>query len=101
QQNLQVAAGQIGEPPVAKWEQFQLTINTLGRLIDPDQFGDIIIKVGQGGPGGAQLAQVSAIASSVPSAQNSGAGGIVPQATSIVRLRVVARAGLGVQQYYT
>src|SRR5438067_10269616 len=32
QQNLQVAAGQIGQPPARKAQQFQLTINTLGRL---------------------------------------------------------------------
>src|SRR4029079_14358241 len=44
QQNIQVAAGQIGQQPVPKGQQFQLTINTLGRLTDPAQFADIIIK---------------------------------------------------------
>ena len=48
QQNLQVAAGQIGQEPVPKGQQFQLTINTLGRLVDPEQFADIILKAGQG-----------------------------------------------------
>src|SRR5258708_34716701 len=43
-QNLQVAAGQIGQQPVPNGQQFQLTINALGRLTDPDQFGDIILK---------------------------------------------------------
>ena len=38
QQNVQVAAGQIGQEPVPKGQQFQLTINTLGRLVDPEQF---------------------------------------------------------------
>ena len=47
QQNLQVAAGQIGQQPVPKGQQFQLTINTLGRLVDPEQFADIIVKAGQ------------------------------------------------------
>ena len=47
QQNLQVAAGQIGQEPVPKGQQFQLTINTLGRLVDPEQFADIIVKAGQ------------------------------------------------------
>src|SRR6516165_3410346 len=46
-QNLQVAAGQIGQQPVPHGQQFQLTINTLGRLVDPEQFGDIILKVSQ------------------------------------------------------
>ena len=44
QQNAQVAAGQIGQPPAPKGQSFQYTINTLGRLEDPTQFGDIIIK---------------------------------------------------------
>ena len=46
QQNVQVAAGQIGQQPVPKGQQFQLTINTLGRLIEPEQFADIILKAG-------------------------------------------------------
>ena len=32
QQNIQEAAGQIGQPPADKAQQFQLTINTMGRL---------------------------------------------------------------------
>src|SRR6516162_8728163 len=47
QQNLQVAAGQIGQQPVPRGQQFQLTINTVGRLVEPEQFADIIIKAGQ------------------------------------------------------
>ena len=46
QQNMQVAAGQIGQQPVPKGQQFQLTINTLGRLTEPEQFADIILKAG-------------------------------------------------------
>src|SRR5438034_4208705 len=38
QQNLQVAAGQIGQPPAEKAQQFQLTINTLGRLTSAEEF---------------------------------------------------------------
>ena len=44
QQNVQVAGGLIGQPPVPKGQQFALTINTLGRLVEPDQFEDIIVK---------------------------------------------------------
>src|SRR6201987_4680876 len=50
QQNLQVAAGQIGQPPAPRGQQFQLTINTLGRLTTPEEFGDIILKAAQGNP---------------------------------------------------
>jgi multidrug efflux pump len=44
QQNTQVAAGQVGQPPVPTGQVFQLTMSTMGRLIDPEQFGDIILK---------------------------------------------------------
>jgi multidrug efflux pump len=44
QQNAQVAAGQIGQPPVPKGQVFQYTMSTLGRLVDPEQFADMILK---------------------------------------------------------
>src|SRR5437867_10787727 len=49
EQNLQVAAGAIGQPPVPEGNDFQLTISTQGRLLDEQQFGDIIIKQGAQG----------------------------------------------------
>jgi multidrug efflux pump subunit AcrB len=49
QQNTQVAAGQIGQPPVPSGQVFQLTMSTTGRLIDPDQFGQIVLKNDQMG----------------------------------------------------
>ncbi len=44
QQNAQVAAGQIGQPPVPTGQAFQFTINTLGRLAEPKQFEEMILK---------------------------------------------------------
>ncbi len=44
EQNLQVAAGQVGQSPTLAGQQTQLTLSTLGRLIDGDQFGKIIVK---------------------------------------------------------
>ncbi len=44
QQNVQVAAGQIGQPPVPNGQVFQYTMTTLGRLEDEEQFGNIILK---------------------------------------------------------
>jgi len=44
EQNVQVAAGQIGQPPVPATQKFQFTVTTLGRLTHPDQFEDIIVK---------------------------------------------------------
>src|SRR6516225_1908922 len=35
EQNVQVAAGQIGQPPVPEGQDFQYTLSTLGRLIQP------------------------------------------------------------------
>jgi hydrophobic/amphiphilic exporter-1 (mainly G- bacteria), HAE1 family len=64
-QNTQLAAGQLGAPPVPAGQAFQFTINGLGRLTDVKQFDDIIVK-------------------SVP--------GKAPQ---IVRLRDIARLELG------
>jgi len=49
QQNAQVAAGQIGQPPVSSGQVFQYTMNTLGRLSDQEQFGDMIVRSDAGG----------------------------------------------------
>ncbi len=43
-QNVQVAAGVINGPPYGKDSQLQLPINVEGRLSDPEQFRQIIIK---------------------------------------------------------
>ena len=49
EQNVQVAAGQIGQPPAPAGQSFQYTVNVLGRLSDVEQFEDIIVKTGEGG----------------------------------------------------
>ncbi len=74
-QNVQVAAGQIGQPPVPKGQVFQFTMTTLGRLVDPDQFADIIIKTSQGDRTEGRMS------------------------SQIVRLRDVGRVELGAQMY--
>src|SRR5882724_4304400 len=43
-QNVQVAAGVLNQPPVPKPGAFQLNIETLGRLTDPRQFANIIVR---------------------------------------------------------
>ncbi len=48
EQNVQVAAGQIGAPP-STTSQFQLQLNVKGRLTDEQQFRDIILKTGNEG----------------------------------------------------
>jgi HAE1 family hydrophobic/amphiphilic exporter-1 len=46
EQNVQVAAGQIGAPPSPPGQEFQYTVNTLGRLSDVEQFENMILSVG-------------------------------------------------------
>ena len=46
---MQVAAGRLGSEPAPRGTEFQLSINTLGRLVTPDQFGQIIVKRGDNG----------------------------------------------------
>ena len=69
QQSQQVTGGQIGTPPAPEDQAFQYTVNVEGRLADPAQFGNIIVKV------------------------NSANGG------QITRVRDVARVELGAQTY--
>jgi len=49
QQSQQVAAGQVGSPPVPPGQAFQYTLNVNGRLDDASRFEDIIVKTGSGG----------------------------------------------------
>jgi hydrophobe/amphiphile efflux-1 (HAE1) family protein len=48
-QNVQVAAGVIGQPPTSDTGDFQLNVTTQGRLVREEEFGDIIIKRGVDG----------------------------------------------------
>jgi multidrug efflux pump len=73
QENNQVVSGQIGQPPATAGVQFQPTLSALGRLVEPSQYGDIIVKAGKTGPDA--------------------------PVTPLVRLRDVARLELGAQQY--
>src|SRR3954462_12126358 len=43
-QNVQVASGILNQPPVDKPGAFQISVQTLGRLADPEQFANIVIK---------------------------------------------------------
>src|SRR5438093_7870975 len=49
EQNVQVAAGRIGQTPVPTGQDFQYTLSTMGRLIEAEQFADIILKIGSDG----------------------------------------------------
>jgi HAE1 family hydrophobic/amphiphilic exporter-1/multidrug efflux pump len=47
-QNVQAPAGQIGMPPAPPGQEFQLTVQVKGRLADPEEFADIIVRTGTG-----------------------------------------------------
>jgi hydrophobe/amphiphile efflux-1 (HAE1) family protein len=49
EQNIQVASGVIGQRPVPSGNAFQLTVNTLGRLTEPSEFENIIVRTGDSG----------------------------------------------------
>ena len=48
-QNVQVAAGTLGQPPTPTGNAFQLTVNTQGRFVDAEQFADVVVKTGEDG----------------------------------------------------
>src|SRR5262249_39562575 len=43
-QNVQVASGVLGQPPVSSPGAFQIAVQTLGRLSSPEEFGAIVVK---------------------------------------------------------
>jgi hydrophobe/amphiphile efflux-1 (HAE1) family protein len=43
-QNVQVASGVLNQPPVADQRAFQVAVRTLGRLADPNEFANIVVK---------------------------------------------------------
>jgi len=49
EQNVQVAAGRLGQAPAPAGQEFQLTLNTMGRLLEPEQFSEVIVKTGESG----------------------------------------------------
>ena len=48
-QNLQVASGVVNQPPTPDPGAFQMNLETLGRLVEPRQFSNIVVKTGQDG----------------------------------------------------
>jgi hydrophobe/amphiphile efflux-1 (HAE1) family protein len=48
-QNVQVASGVLNQPPVPRPGAYQLNIETQGRLIDPDQFANVVVRTDSDG----------------------------------------------------
>lgn len=49
EQNVQAPAGQIGMPPAPAGQQFQMSLRVKGRLAEPEEFGQIILKANADG----------------------------------------------------
>lgn len=86
EQNVQVAAGAIGRPPVPTGLDTQLTMTTMGRLVDPEEFANIVIRAGSG----------SSTAENPGAQPGDIAGGAANNTNSaVVHLRDVGRITLG------
>ena len=44
EQNVEIAAGQVGQPPIQAGQQYQISVRAVGRLSEPGQFDNIILK---------------------------------------------------------
>jgi len=49
EQNVQVAAGQVGQPPIKAGQAFQISVRAVGRLTEPAEFENIILKTSADG----------------------------------------------------
>jgi hydrophobic/amphiphilic exporter-1 (mainly G- bacteria), HAE1 family len=49
EQNVQVAAGQLGQPPSNSKQDYQISVRAIGRLSDPKGFENIVLKTGTDG----------------------------------------------------
>ena len=49
EQNVEVAAGQVGQQPAIAGQQYQVSVRAVGRLSEPEQFENIILKANADG----------------------------------------------------
>lgn len=80
EQNLQVAAGQVGLPPSADDQPYQIAIRARGRLVEPAEFADIVVARNKDG----SVVRVKDVARTELGAENYGQS-----------LRVDGRLGVG------
>jgi HAE1 family hydrophobic/amphiphilic exporter-1 len=98
EQNIQVAAGEIGQPPAPPGQMFQFTVQTLGRLSDVSQFENIIVKTASPGQSPTQT-QTGMPVSTATSAEGFPIENEGVSAPQITRLKEVAQVELGGQSY--
>ncbi|KFE63272.1 efflux RND transporter permease subunit [Hyalangium minutum] len=88
EQNLQVAAGQVGQAPSSESQPYQLAVRARGRLIEPEEFNDIVLQRSQDG----KLVRVKDVGHAELGAENYG---------QLMRFNGKAGAGLGIFQLPT
>jgi HAE1 family hydrophobic/amphiphilic exporter-1 len=84
EQNVEVPAGQLGLPPSDPKQTYQMAVRVVGRLTDPHEFENIILK------SNAASAPAGSVATTAP-----------PAGSGIVLLKDVGRAELGAETYGT
>jgi HAE1 family hydrophobic/amphiphilic exporter-1 len=85
EQNVQVAAGRVGEPPLPAGQAYQVSVRAIGRLTDASEFDNIILKTGTDGT----IVRVKDVGRSELGAENYG---------TVLRYNGHEAVGLGVTQ---
>ena len=49
EQNVEVAAGQVGQPPIKTGQEYQISVRAVGRLTEASEFDNIILKTNSDG----------------------------------------------------
>src|SRR5579859_7702671 len=49
EQNVEIAAGSVGQPPTIPGQQYQISVRAMGRLVRPEEFDNIILKTSADG----------------------------------------------------
>ena len=78
-QNVQVASGVLDQPPMANQGDLQLNVQTLGRLIEPRQFANIVINTDSNG----RVTRLGDVARVELAAQDYGVNGYLDSGTAV------------------
>jgi HAE1 family hydrophobic/amphiphilic exporter-1 len=87
EQNVEIPAGQLGQPPANASQAFQIPVRVVGRLSDPVQFDNIILKSSPNG-----LVQLKDVGHAVIGAEDY---------SSVLKYNGQVAMGIGVQQLST
>ena len=87
EQNVEIPAGQLGQPPSNSSQAFQIPVRVVGRLSDPAQFDNIILKSSPNG-----LIQLKDVGHAVVGAEDY---------SSVLKYNGQVAMGIGIQQLST